>query len=109
MGCNSPTNSWRSVKLHLGKRLLRQVEKQEAWWAENRPAVPHLFAREFRDTLEHIRTTPGAGVPCPTPRRPDLRRMLMPKTRNHIYFRVKGQTIHIFAVWGAPRGRGPKL
>ena len=99
------------MKLHLGKRALRQAEKQEAWWAENRPAAPDMFAREFRDTLALIRTTPGAGVPWPTTRRPNLRRIVMPKTQNHIYFRVDEakRTIHVLAVWGGPRGRGPKL
>jgi hypothetical protein len=86
------------VKLHLGRRLLRQVEKQEAWWGENRPAAPDLFAREFRDTLAIIRATPGAGV-------------LMPKTQNHVYFRVDEgrKVIHVVGVWGTPKGRGPKL
>ncbi len=87
------------------------MEKQEAWWAENRPAAPDLFAREFRDTLELIRTTPGAGVRWPTPRRPTLRRILMPRTQNHVYFRVDKakQVVHVLGVWGAPRCRGPKL
>jgi plasmid stabilization system protein ParE len=86
----------------------------EAWWAENRPAAPTLFAREFRDTLELIRTTPGVGIGWPTKRRPTLRRILMERTGNHIYFRYfrvdeKKQVVHILAVWGAPRGTTPKL
>ena len=83
----------------------------DAWWADNRPAAPTLFAREFRDTLEHLRTTPGAGTSWPTRRRPKLRRILMPRTHNHIYFRVdeKAQAIVVLAVWGAPRGTTPKL
>jgi hypothetical protein len=61
--------------------------------------------------LRFIRTTPGAGVGWPTPRRPTLRRILMPMTQNHIYFRVDEatQTVLVLALWGAPRGRGPKL
>lgn len=99
------------MKLHLAKRALRQVERKEAWWAENRPAAPDLFAREFRDTLEYIRTTPGSGIGWPTPQRPSLRRILMSKTQNHIFFVVdeKAQAIHVLAIWGAARGRAPKL
>ena len=35
----------------------------------------------------------------------------MPKTEHHVYFRVNetGATVHVLAVWGAPRGRGPRL
>ena len=83
----------------------------DAWWAENRPGAPDVFAREFRDTLEQIRTMPGSGIGWPTERRPTLRRILMPRTENHVYFRVdeKAQTIHVLAVWGAPTGTAPKL
>ena len=83
----------------------------ETWWAQNRPTAPDLFAREFRDTLEQIRTMPGSGTAWPTERRPTLRRILMPRTQNHIYFRVdrKAQTVHVLAVWGAPKGTTPKL
>jgi hypothetical protein len=61
----------------------------EAWWAAHRSAAPDLFAREFRDALQYILTTPGAGTPWPTPRRPDLRRVLMPRTKNHLYKAVE--------------------
>jgi plasmid stabilization system protein ParE len=99
------------VKLRLGKRLLQQVEHKDAWWAKNRLAAPELFARELRDTLEHIRTQPGSGVGWPTARRPTLRRILMPRTQNHIFFLVneKDQTVDVLAIWGAPRDRMPPL
>ncbi|RLB53076.1 MAG: hypothetical protein DRJ42_12955 [Deltaproteobacteria bacterium] len=87
------------------------MEEHEAWWAENRPDSPDLFAREFRDTLGLIQVTPGAGVGWPTSRRPTLRPILMAKTRNHIYFRVDEEraVIHVLAVWGAIKEHGPKL
>ena len=99
------------MKLHLGKRLLRQVEIKESWWAENRPAAPELFARELRDMLAYILATPNGGIGWPTPGRPALRRILMPRTQNHIFFVVdeKRQTIDVVAIWGAARERSPKL
>ena len=98
------------MKLHLGSRARRQAEKKEAWWAANRPAAQGMFAREFRDTLAVLVTTPGAGVAWPTERRPTLRRILMPETQNHIYFRVDDtkQCVHVLAVWGVRRGRSSK-
>ncbi len=111
MGWSSPTSFLPNVKLHLGKRLLRQVERHEAWWAQNRPSAPDLFAREFRDTLELISAPPGAGVAWPTQRRPTLRRILMPKTRNHVYFRVDSTrgVIYLLGVWRTPQMGGPQL
>jgi plasmid stabilization system protein ParE len=99
------------VKLHLGKRLRRQIANHEAWWAENRPAAPDLFAREFRDKLDLIRRNRHAGEDWPTKKRPTLQRILMPDTKNHIYFRVdeKRKVIHVLAVWGAAKNYGPML
>jgi plasmid stabilization system protein ParE len=99
------------VKVELAEPARRQAEKIEAWWAENRSAAPSLFAREFRDALEHIRQNPGLGTSWPTEKRPDLRRVLMPRTRHHVYFRVDvpKQVVQVLAVWGTPRGRGPRL
>ena len=77
-GWSSPASCWLTVKLRLGKRLLRQVKTKEAWWAENRPGAPDLFAWEFQDTLERIRSAPGSGIGWPTPACPKLRRILMP-------------------------------
>jgi plasmid stabilization system protein ParE len=78
---------------------------------ENRQYAPDLFARELRDTLEMLRTTPGAGVGFPIRRRPTLRRILMPRTQHHIYFRVdeKTKTIHILGLGGTPKAHPPKL
>jgi plasmid stabilization system protein ParE len=40
----------------------------------------------------------------------EQRRLLMPKTARHIYYRLDGpERILILSVWGARRGRGPKL
>ncbi len=99
------------MKLELAEPAQRQAADIEGWWAENRPAASSLFAQEFRDTLEFIRTNPGVGIGWPTDRHPDLRRVIMPRTRHHLYFRVDvpSQVVQVLAVWGAPRGSGPKL
>jgi plasmid stabilization system protein ParE len=79
------------------------------WWVEHRPAAPNLFIDELERTFRLLAETPGAGVSWPTPRRPRLRRVLMPQTGNHVYFQVDeaSRTVHVLAVWGAPRGRRP--
>lgn len=99
------------MKIELAEPARRQAEDIEGWWAANRPAAPRLFAQEFLDTLEFIRRNPGVGTRWPTARRPDLRRVLMPRTRHHLYFRadVLKQVVEVLAVWGVPRGRGPRL
>jgi plasmid stabilization system protein ParE len=99
------------VKLRLGRRVITEIERKESWWARNRPAAPDLFARELRDTLEFVRTMPGGGIGWPTARRPTLRRILMVRTQNHLFFMVddSAQAIDVLAIWGASRKRAPKL
>ena len=99
------------MKLRIGKRAQRQADKIEAWWVEHRPAAPTLFTDELAWTFQHLCQRSSAGVRWPTSRRPMLRRILMPRTENHVYFMVDEmtQTVHVLAVWGVPKGRTPKL
>jgi hypothetical protein len=38
-----------------------------------------------------------------------VRRWLMPKRRNHVYYAIEATEIVVLTIWGAPRRRGPKL
>jgi hypothetical protein len=78
---------------------------------EHSPASPDLFTGELEQIFRHICSVRIAGVGWPTPRRPTLRRILMPRSQNHVYFVLHEwtQTVHVLAIWGAPRGTTPKL
>ncbi|MCA9646840.1 MAG: type II toxin-antitoxin system RelE/ParE family toxin [Polyangiaceae bacterium] len=99
------------MRLRVARRAERQIETIAAWWAENRHAAPALFLDELDYTFRLICDAPGVGVPWPTVRRPELRRVLLPRTRYHVYFRADkiADVVYVMAVWGAPRGRTPKL
>jgi hypothetical protein len=40
-----------------------------------------------------------------------VRRVLLRKTNTHVYYSVDGdaELVKVLTVWGAPKGRGPKL
>ena len=99
------------MKLRVGKLAQRQAARIERWWREHRLLAPDLFTDELEQIFAHLCEQAGAGVRWPTARRPKLRRILMPRTENHVYFQVDEatRTVHVLAVWGAPRGRGPRL
>ncbi len=99
------------MKLRVGKRAQQQVKKIEAWWVEHRPAAPSLFLDELEGTFRYITEARDAGIRWPTPRRPTLRRILLPRTQHHVYFLIDEPTatVHVLAVWGAPRRMTPKL
>jgi plasmid stabilization system protein ParE len=88
-----------------------QATEMDTWWREHRPAARGLFAQELADVLTLVTRTPGVGTTHKTNSGKALRRVLMPKTKNHVYFEVdlpRDQVI-VHAVWGTPRGRGPNL
>ena len=82
----------------------------EQYWFERRPDAGTLFTDELRETFHHLCTVRNAGSRWPTPRRPELRRILMPRSMNHVYFVVDPpDTIRVLTIWGAKKRRTPKL
>jgi hypothetical protein len=99
------------VKLRLAGPARRQADRIDRWWRENRPDVGDLFAREFDTARRMIPESPNLGTPYVKRHGILIRRVLLPKTRNHVYYEARTQEdiVMILAVWGAPRGRGPTL
>lgn len=81
------------------------------WWRANRPKAPGLFEREFSDGLTLLATAPDIGRRYRRRGIPSLRRLLLPRTRYHVYCvhdRARAEVL-VLAVWSALRGRGPRL
>ena len=99
------------MKLVFTPEAERQASEMDDWWREHRPGARDLFARELAQIQDLVAGNPSVGVTYTTRSGRTARRVLVPKTRNHVYFEVvEGRgLIIVLAVWGAPRGRGPKL
>jgi hypothetical protein len=99
------------MKLLFTPQAERQAEEMDFWWREHRPGVGDLFARELVEARNLITGAPAAGSVYSTRSGKLYRRVLMPKTKNHVYFEVDEarDLVIVHAIWGAPRGRGPKL
>ncbi|HSM92483.1 MAG TPA: type II toxin-antitoxin system RelE/ParE family toxin [Anaeromyxobacteraceae bacterium] len=89
----------------------RQATEKDRWWREHRPSYPDLFSDELSAALELIARTPNAGASYQTMSGKQMRRVLMPRTKNHVYFEVDQEhsRVIVHAVWGTPRGRGPDV
>ena len=98
------------MKLELAPRAVRDAERHARWWRENRPAARLLFDQELAAALQQIRTQPESGLAYPGIAGKRYQRLLMPRTRFHIYYRLAApDTIRVVAIWGAVRERGPRL
>jgi plasmid stabilization system protein ParE len=93
----------------LQRRAIREIEEIDGWWRHNRPASPDLFLRELESMLTVTALMPTLGAAVRGERAPGLRRVLLRRTRYHVYYRVSGDVLEVLAVWHARRGKGPGL
>lgn len=98
------------MKSFLSKRTALAAERIDARWRQHADD-PSIFAREFLEAIELLESSPQVGSPFPTPRHPALKRLLLRKSRCHIYFELDdaAQTIQILHVWDGRRERAPKI
>ncbi|MBX3224455.1 MAG: hypothetical protein KF795_28320 [Labilithrix sp.] len=97
------------MRFRFTPRAEAEAEREQAWWREHRPDAPEVFANELAQAIGQIVRRPTAGAIYPSTFPDVVRRVLLTKTRNHVYFTVHEDEIVILSVWGAPRRRGPKL
>jgi len=98
------------MKLRFTPRALAEAKRIKSWWRQYRPAASASFEEELEAALARIRGTPNLG----TSYRPghfdvSVRRVLLPRTRHHVYYAVEHDAIVVLSVWGALQGRDPAL
>jgi hypothetical protein len=100
------------VKTRLAEPAKKTARAMHAWWKTHRQKAPKLFAEELQVVRWRIEQKPdlgqvyavrGGGVV--------VRRILMEKTRTHVFYEVmeSEQVIMIVALWGAVKETGPNL
>ena len=86
----------------------------KTWLRENRPGTEEAFNREFNQVTSKL-TAMSAHGPIGTiydvSHGQIIRRVLLPRMQQHLYYSIDEatDTVIIRALWGARRGRGPKL
>jgi plasmid stabilization system protein ParE len=85
-----------------------QILEIDAWWTANREKAPALFLEELEAGFELISRQPQSGKRYTHPRVVS-RRVLLRKTKFHIYYVPYEDHVLVVAVWSGIRGRGPDL
>lgn len=98
------------MKVRFTPRAESEAERKRKWWRKNRDKAPDLLDDELAEAISKIRANPTTVGAIFDSRFPStVRRVLMPKTKNNVFFAVIEGEIVILSIWGAPRKRGPKL
>ena len=99
------------MKVRYSPRAKRRATAIKKWWLANRPAVSDLFERELAQATEQLEATPTLRTIYGTIGGKVVMRLLLPKSEQHLYYSVDKEAgvIGLITIWGARRGRPPKL
>jgi plasmid stabilization system protein ParE len=99
------------VKLEISKRARRQIDNIQAWWITHRRDARSLFLEELAAAERQLRTTPELGSIYIEHKTGVVRRVLLPRTHHHLYYRYRADrdVLTVLCVWGGPKERGPRL
>jgi hypothetical protein len=99
------------LKVRATGRAKREIARAALWWSKNRPEAPLLFVDELEAAEQHLCIAPISGQIYGYRKNRLIRRWLLERAEYHIYFSVnrEAQVVMLHSVWGARRGRGPKL
>jgi hypothetical protein len=99
------------MKLFFTPEAEQQAEECDTWWRGNRKGTPDLFASELAAAKALVLMAPNVGSLYALLDGQPVRRVLMHKTGNHLYYVVDSDKdqIVVHSIWGGPKERGPKL
>ena len=98
------------MKLRVAEAAAAQIEEIDAWWKAHRLDARLLFRQELGEAIEQIENDPLFGT-IYRGRMKVYRRILMPKTRYHLFYEYlpEAGVLAVTAVWSAVRGSGPEI
>jgi plasmid stabilization system protein ParE len=97
------------MQVVVAPRAEVQVRTIDAWWRRNRSDSPDLFSSELRDAFSTLEVAPRSGKLYRRSELKGIRRLLLPASRNHVYYLVGTEVVLVLAVWGSVKGSGPDL
>ena len=88
------------------------VREMRRWWEQHREKAPELFANELSDVVAKLRSGEDNERQRYAARGGHIIwRILMPRTRNHVYYRLDqaAREVEVLMIWNAVAGAGPEL
>jgi plasmid stabilization system protein ParE len=99
------------VKIEISPRALREIERKAASWAQHSTLSPGLFWDELVAAGRRLLMEPYAGRRWISAKGRVMLRLLLERTQNHLYYTYEPdkELIRVWCLWGARRGREPRL
>jgi len=97
------------VKVKLSARARTATRRIDEWWQAERPEAPDAFVEELERAIALLAGAPEMGIVYGSFRNRPLRRLLLEKTRYHLYYVIVDERIEVVTVWSALRGRQPRF
>lgn len=86
-----------------------QLREIVEWWYEHRDTSPQLVMDEFERCVALLASSPDVGVRFHRGRVPGVRRLVMRRTKHHVYslHDEVNSMVYILAVWARPSSAIP--
>jgi plasmid stabilization system protein ParE len=99
------------MKVRFSEQGFERVQFVDDWWRANRDKAPDLFDEELNRIVTLLPRTPNMGTRYAEIGGLVIRRVLLKKTRQYVYYWVDtdNDIIEIVSVWGTKRGKPPLL
>lgn len=98
-----------TLRLRITARAADEIERADAWWRENRVAVPAAVREDLKAAFKLLLQQPGIGLRVASARLAGTRRLHLERIRYFVYYRVKGEELMVLSVWHSRRGREPRV
>ena len=94
-----------SLPVVVTRRAAREISDASEWWEANRTSAPDALLRDLEAALALIAREPRCGAPATGTLVKGVRRVLLPRIRYHLYYRIARRPpgIQVLAFWHAHR------
>ena len=98
-----------SLPVRITPEAEAQIREIDQWWQRNRPAAVGLFLLELAECFATLEHAPHIGRSYRKSPVAATRRLLLKRTRYHVYYVASLDEVRVLAVFHAQRGKGPPL
>lgn len=99
------------MKVRLTEQAQGDARRIRRWWRKHRTKAPNRFSEELREVRKRLSDAPHEGQAYRTLDGELVRRMLLEKSGQHVYYVVREaeRLVSVVAIHGAVRGSGPDI